>query len=362
MADVIKPDLYQLHSIALGPLLPGVSEEDIVDFCNQAAALDETEFLAFLHQQGLAPLWDKVFENPRAASQLPENFKNSVHEARMRATGTYLIQSNQLVTIKSILDVAAISHAVYKGAHTRERYYTEPSLRPAVDIDILVPDRQKIRAIIALNQHGFEFHATPENISHEANLVKGATSIDLHWDIMRPGRTRIPMTDTLLETRQDYGSHWGMSDEANLFVLLVHQVFVRYTTTPQATLMRIVDLVQLIGREKLRWEETIELLEMAGLKTAAWITLRWLLLLTGQSAELAVLEKLRPGKLRQTYLNWWLEKNLATRFLNKPGLVQLGFTLPAHDKATDALRAIRLKHQANQNAAGELQAITSSLV
>jgi hypothetical protein len=114
-------------------------------------------------------------------------------------------------------------------------------------------------------------------------------------------------------------------------------------------------------RKELRWEKTIELLEVAGLKTAAWITLRWVRLVTGSGPAQTVTEGLAPGKLRQKYLNWWLERNLATRLLDKPGLVQLGFTLPAHDKPKDALRAIRLKRQADRSAVEELQAIESKL-
>jgi hypothetical protein len=41
------------------------------------------------------------------------------------------------------------------------------------------------------------------------------------------------MTNTLLEARQDFGSHWGMSDEGSLFMMLVHPVFTKYSTTPK---------------------------------------------------------------------------------------------------------------------------------
>jgi hypothetical protein len=224
-----------------------------------------------------------------------------------------------------------------------------------------VPSGLKINAIKAFKQQGFDFYAKSENISHEANLVKGKTSIDLHWDIMRPGRTRIPMTDTLLSTRQDHGSHWGMSNEANLFVMLVHPVFTKYATAPQASLMRTVDLAQVMAGKDWEVVKVIQLLETAGLKTAAWITLQWFRQLTHSTIANEAIEKLKPGKLRQKYLNWWLEKNLASRLQGKPIYVQLGFTLPAHDTPTDAIQAVKKQRLAGRNAQKDLKRIEGEI-
>jgi hypothetical protein len=361
MAVVRKTDPYRLHRIALAPLLPETTQQDIENACMQAASVDEEEFLGFLVEQGLAAMWDKALEMTDAANRLSPHLRNTLHKVRLQTTGTYLIHKNKLKLIREILDGAGIPHVVYKGADTRERYYSEPSLRPAVDIDLLVAKDQRITAIKAFRERGFDFHATVENISHEANLVKGATSIDLHWDIMRPGRTRRPIINTLLNTREDQGSHWGMSDEGNLFVMLVHPVFTKYSTTPQATLTRTVDLAKVLAGQNWELGKVIQLLDTAGLKTAAWITLRWLQLITNTTLGDSIIEAVKPGVARRKYLDWWLEQNLATRLLNQPGLVQLGLTLPAHDKASDALRAIRLKRQADKSAAAELRAINSSL-
>ena len=349
-----KPDPYQFHRIALAPVLPGASKSDVENACKQTEFLEESEFLSFLMQQGLAPMWDQALEHAEAASRLSQHFRDSLHQARLHATGTYLIHKNKLALIRETLEGADIAHVVYKGADTRERYYSEPSLRPAMDIDLLVAGDHKMAAINAFKEQGFNFYGAKENISHEASLTKGNTSIDLHWDIMRPGRTRKPMTDTLLDIRQDHGSHWGMSDEGNLFVLLVHPVFTKYSTSPQATLMRNVDLAHILSGKNWDLGRVVQLLDEAGLKTAAWITLRWLQLITNTTLGDSIMEAVKPGPVRRKYLGWWLEKNLATRLLNKPALVQLGFTLPAHDKLTDTLRAIRLKHQADRNAAADL--------
>jgi Uncharacterised nucleotidyltransferase len=359
---VKKPDPYQFHRIALAPVLPGATEKDIESACIQAESLDEDDFLNFLMQQGLAPMWDKALEKTGASGRLSQQFRDSLHQARLHTTGTYLIHKNKLTLIREILEGANIPYVVYKGADTRERYYSEPSLRPAADIDLLVPSDHKIAVTRAFKEQGFNFYGAKENISHEANLVKGNTSIDLHWDIMRPGRTRRPMVDILLDTRQDCGSHWGMSDEGNLFVLLVHPVFTKYSTSPQATLMRTVDLAHILAGKEWELGKLVQLLDMAGLKTAAWITLRWLKLITNTTLGDSIIEAVKPGTLRRKYLLWWLEKNLATRLLDRPWLIQLGFTLPAHDKTSDALRAIRYIRKAADSASSDLQTIEESIV
>ena len=131
-----------------------------------------------------------------------------------------------------------------------------------------------------------------------------------------------------------------MNDEATLFMMLVHPVFAKYTTTPQAALVRLLDLVYMLEKEELDWQQVISWLEQAGVKTCGWITLTWLEMLTGYKVGNAIADSLKPGKLRQRYLHQWLASDQSTRLLSNPLLVQLGLTLPAHDKTTDAIRAL----------------------
>jgi hypothetical protein len=218
-----------------------------------------------------------------------------------------------------------------------------------------VPDSKKVAAINALQRQGFEFSAAEYNISHEANLNRGLTSIDLHWDILRQGRTRIPMVAALLESRRDYGSHWGLSNEASLFVLLVHPVFTKYGTAPQASLVRTVDLARLLALEDLNWRVVLQLLGGAGLKTAAWITLRWHEMLTHTKPPAGFVAAIEPGRVRQKYLSHWLEQDYSSGLLDKPLYVQLGFTLPAHDSWGDALRAVRRARQLRRSQEADLR-------
>lgn len=328
-----RDDSYTWHRAALAPLLSHSSS-------NVPGATDEA-FVEFLLNQGLGPLWDHAINEQNFNPRLSPQSEERLHNNRLHATAHYLVQRNSLLAIKPILEVAEVPHLVFKGCHTRELLFSEPSLRPAQDIDVLIPNEQKTQAIRAFVDAGFKFHGTPDNISHECSLTQGNTSIDLHWDIFRPGRTRIPMAPKILDTRKDCGSHWGPDENSTLFLLLVHPVFTKYLTTPHASLVRQLDLVYLLTKEEVDWAKVLNWLSVAGMKTAAWLSLTWLEMLTDIAAPKEVMAKLEPGVVKQTYLTYWLRHNLSSRLLNSPSLVQLGFTLPAHDSWKDALAASR---------------------
>jgi len=108
-------------------------------------------------------------------------------------------------------------------------------------------------------------------------------------------------------------------------------------------------------------ERAVPLLRAAGLATAGWITSTWLELLAPGSGAGALAETLAPGRLRRIYLRQWLTHNLSTRLLGQPLLIQLGFTLPAHDTLRDAARAA-LQARRHGQAAGATLAATQTQV
>ena len=110
---------------------------------------------------------------------------------------------------------------------------------------------------------------------------------------------------------------------ATLALMLVHRVFRKYSTTPQASLVRLMDIIYLLDRHPGSAEEAGDLLQAAGLTTAGWITATWLYTLTGDSNAKALADVGRPGKLKQKYLYNWLSTNRATRLLDKPLWIHL---------------------------------------
>jgi hypothetical protein len=132
-----------------------------------------------------------------------------------------------------------------------------------------------------------------------------------------------------------------LSNEAALFVMLVHPVFTKYTTTPQASLIRLVDLIRWTAGRKINWQQVADYLDLGGVQTAAWITATWLHMMTGTLLPEQFMQRIKPAPMKARYLRMWLEKNLPTRLLNYPLLIQTCFTLPAHDTVADAVRFFR---------------------
>lgn len=351
-----RDDRYALHRAALAPVLAGAPPGALRLSCNQFEQAGETEFVHLLLQQGLGPLWDDLIDDIAIDSPFSASSKVLLRQSRLQATAQYLIQRHSLGLARAILDDICIPHVIIKGCHTRELYFDTPALRPALDIDILVRPGDRLEAIRAFQAGGFSFHGLTETISHECSLVKGNTWIDLHWDILRPGRTREPMVDALLNSRVDYGSHWGLGHGETLFLMLAHPVFTKYSTTPHARLMRLVDLAQLLHRYPGSVDDAVPLLRAAGLATAGWITSTWLELLSPGSGAGPLAHSLAPGRLRRSYLRQWLTHNLSSRLLGKPLLIQLGFTLLAHDTLRDAARAALHVWRSGQAAGTTLEA------
>ena len=96
----------------------------------------------------------------------------------------------------------------------------------------------------------------------------------------------------------------------------------------------------------------LRLLERSGLKTAAWTMLNWFHGLAAPDTQ-GLLDRwvasVRPGRLRAAYLHQWLERDLPSRWLDRPFLIQFGFTLALHDRPGDLLHALAGLRRALRN-------------
>lgn len=168
---------------------------------------------------------------------------------------------------------------------------------------------------------------------------------------MRPGRTRVDMTEGYLARRQWSNGYWGLSDSDTVFLMLTHPAFVRYVSSPNMGLGRVADFLLWIQHRQVDWSEVVQLLELAGLKTAAWTTLSWFRMLAQPDTAKGMdewLDTVRPNRLRAAYLGYWLTHDLPTRWFQRPLLIQVGFTLFLHDRPADALHAVQGLRQAKR--------------
>ena len=335
-------DLFRSARMALVAARPQSTDGAVKDaLVELISGIGESSFARYLQDQGLGSFWHQ-----RLVAHAPSdlNYARIVDElklARSVNAAAYMAQLAALRELDRIFDSSGIAYLVFKGAHVRELVYADPSFRPANDIDILVSPTDRHDAIQALVRSGFVLHEDAANISHEVTLVRGPIMIDLHWDILRPGRTRIAMCEELLKRRRRINGFWCLADLDAVFVMLVHPPFVRYVT--MLALCNVVDFEQWLRTRTIDWDELDGLLTRTGLRTAAWTMITWLTMLRpgeGPPIPADFVDKIRPGRFRRAYLAYWLRHDMSARLWQYRPLIQLGFTLCLHDTAADAIRAV----------------------
>ncbi len=352
-------DIYRFHKLALVPLLQ--QRQDSLAAVMELSAVEKEQFVNFIRINGLAVMWHQFLKEQCHAADFPPKLLKRLESLSMGVVATYLIQKHMLEQVATIFVKESIVHAVFKGAHIREIIYSQPSVRPSCDIDVLIYPSDMTRAVKALVDAGFSLEVKRQNISHELTLVSRNVSIDLHWHILRPGRLRTSLTDEFLSRRHDYGTHIGFDAETTLFLMLVHPVFTKYCTTSLASLVRFVDLLRWIKQQEIDWDSLLQLLESYGVKTAAWITAVYLQEVTGETLPPAFLGKIQPSGFKQRYLKGWISSNRAGRLYSHPLLIQLGLTIPAHDSISDAIRFLKTLGKEQKQAQAKMETLYAAI-
>ncbi|MCK5799007.1 MAG: nucleotidyltransferase family protein, partial [Deltaproteobacteria bacterium] len=247
----------------------------------------------------------------------------------------HLAQEVALTNARAALDEASIPYVVIKGAHLGRVLYDDPLQRVGVDVDVLVSPEDKARAIATLTDRGFQAKARAQTATHEINFTDGRAWIDLHWHLLRPGRTRRPVEDDILTTRQTIGGVSVPDDTWTTVIMLVHNAI---TDTVTARANRAVDLARWVSRRTLDWDEIAKRIAAMGLIAAAWATLTWVDDLLGLNLKQTTVSTLRPPLLQRAYLRAWLRADPSALYRDHPHLVRFGFGLALHDTPKDALR------------------------
>lgn len=325
---------------ALCPADPAMAADALVAQLTAGGAA----FVDLLRMSDLAAVWHSAIEVSGLKSQLTEPTVRVLADARLDAAARYLAQQHALHQLDGIFEEAGIAYAVMKGVALREVLHGDPSVLLASDIDVLVNPKDRTRAAALLVQAGYSMHLNPGNISHEVTLTSPTADIDLHWNILRPGRTRVDLTGELLVRRVRVNGFWSLSQSDSAFIMLTHPAFAKYVCSPNMGLPRVLSFLLWFNRPGCDWPRVIDMLDRTGLKAAAWMMLGWYTACAPASAVPALTElraQLQPSRLRAAYLEFWLRHDLPTRLIDRPFWIQLGLTAFLHDGPSDAVHAFK---------------------
>jgi len=341
------------HRAALLPVTrPDLAPARALDRLLQAFAGDVAAIEAFLLAHGLSGIWDRLLATDGAPQLGAAPLVTRLSDARRGCVMLQLAQESSMRAVHLAFDRAGIEFVYLKAAATRGELYEAPGQRPANDIDVLVRAVDRDRAISALVALGGVRWAQQAPSAHEATFRLGMVDIDLHWDLLAPGRLRGDVVGELLHRRVATPLGWRPDDTDGLFVALVHLAFAKYVCSPHAGLNRVADIWLTLRRLHPDIGDLSERLHRAGAATAAWTSAAWLAMLTSPESdeatahdrEAALLHALlaatAPGRLRARYLRGWLGSDWPGRLIDgHEALIRVAFTLPLHDALTDAFRA-----------------------
>ena len=312
-------------------LLPAFQESANADL-SRALAEGGSPLEALILRQQLGPLWHARTQAAAFA------------ESRVQAAMLYMRQVAAVSEVDHLFARMGIDYAIFKGAATREFLFDDPSVRVCCDIDILVAPSQRVEAARALVGEGYRLKLDPSVVSHEVGLARDLVAIDLHWGLLRPGRTPASMTTQMLTQRQRHAERWILDELDALFVLLVHPVFSKHLSTTQMGLHRVADIVLWLQRREADWDRLYDHLDRCGLKTAAWTMLSLVRMLSPMTFATVVddpIRSLRPSRVRAAYLTSWLKQDLSARLTHFHMARLMGMSVLLHDHPADAWRAFK---------------------
>lgn len=137
-----------------------------------------------------APKW--LVQRHRLGPLLARSGVLRFRDDLVRATLEWARAAQDLPTVVAALRARGVRVAPVKGTAYATQFYTAPAERPMVDHDLLVRSVDRAAAEQVLAGLGFE-PARHAALHHAAPWHRGDLSIDLHWNIIAPGRSHIDL-------------------------------------------------------------------------------------------------------------------------------------------------------------------------
>lgn len=142
------------------------------------------------------------------------------------------------------LRAAGIRVAAIKGLAYAKTLYAHPAERPMGDVDLLVPVADRSRARSVLAEVGFT--RAPASVLHHAEAwTRGDLALDLHWNIIAPGRSRIDLEGLWGRTQPGWPD--GAEQLEPIDALVFHLVHLARNRL-RLPLMNVVDTARLCER------------------------------------------------------------------------------------------------------------------
>jgi hypothetical protein len=242
------------------------------------------------YTSGVGPLFGWWLEQGllTASAESAEMLKLHLEHARARRSRIEE-QSREVAGQLLRLEIPFI---VLKGGHTADRYFPNPSTRPASDLDLLVPPAQASAAEAALADAGFRCVARHRRESawsrtgvepqslwlvHEDD----PWSVDVHSSLDFAASAGAPLVRFDLARPFEDAERWALDPVGGALrqpLLLLHLAVHASGGLHNLTLLRIIEIIFVVQRDagsgRLSWEKFVRLAEAVNGLGAAYPSLR----------------------------------------------------------------------------------------
>lgn len=219
--------------------------------------------------EGVAPL---LYHIARAQDLLPPSVKQDLRPVYYYNAGRNLRFLHRLEDVVSHLTAEGVPVILLKGAALAETVYRNASVRPMVDLDLLVRKEDVPTALRVLSALGYEpaqaefragylFTYNNEIVLVEIGEVKAP--IEIHWSLFAPRyyQHAVPMDwfwQTALPVRIGNASAWMLGPEAQVLHLCGH-LLLHHGSEKRLRLLWLHDVAEVIAfyQEQIDWNQVL---------------------------------------------------------------------------------------------------------
>lgn len=237
--------------------------------------------VALARAHGVLPL---AADRLARRTEFPPDLLDTFHVQARAAAALDLVLESELRQVVAGVAAAGMTPLLFKGAHLAYAYYPRPDLRPRVDTDLMIAERDRARVRDVLSGLGYEDSGQVSGglVMSQACFVKrrgGQTShaVDVHWRLANAqafadvltyeemARASVPLPRLSPLAR-------GLSDVHAMLVACIHRVAHHFDPMH---LIWLYDIHLMAARlDEARWRECVAL---AGDRGVASVTRQSLL-------------------------------------------------------------------------------------
>lgn len=240
------------------------------------------------------------------------------------------------------LNRAGVRFVWMKAAAIRSELYSSPGLRPATDLDLLVVPGDRYAAIAALKSAGAVVVEEAGASAHEIVLQLRSVDIDLHWDVLAPGRLPARVTESILEESVAGALGPRPCDLHMCALALIHPAFAKHVCTRHMGLNRVVDTLRMLRAWNPEPNQLVKLAISWRGFMGARASLYWLSLIS-KDVRIAQLNEAfvkEDHSIRSRYIESQIDRNWPDFWVERSrAVLGLTFSIWLQDSLSDALKA-----------------------